>query len=153
MSDFRPAPPPSSPHARLVMQGNRSRDTKPERLIRSLLHRRGLRFRKHLRPIQPLRCTADIVFPKERCAVFLDGCFWHGCPLHGEQPVANAEYWEAKIRRNRDRDLRNTQALTDAGWLVVRAWGHEDPEEVANRVEAAVLGRRAELGRACSDCR
>lgn len=142
MSDSRLAPRASSAHARLVMQGNRSRDTKPERLIRSLLHRRGLRFRKHLRPVKALRCTADIVFPRERCAVFVDGCFWHGCPLHGEQPVANAEYWKNKIRRNRSRDLRNTQALIDAGWLVIRVWEHEDPEEVANRIEAALLSRR-----------
>jgi DNA mismatch endonuclease, patch repair protein len=135
-------PTASSPHARSVMLGNRSQDTKPELLVRSALHRRGLRFRKHQKPVPGVRCTADIVFPRERCAVFIDGCFWHGCPIHGEQPIANADYWRMKIERNRARDRRNSQALTEAGWLVIRAWEHEDPEAVASRIETELLHRR-----------
>ena len=121
------------------MQGNRSRDTSPEALVRSLLHRRGLRFRKHARPLSGLRCTADVVFPAARVAVFIDGCFWHGCPEHGRRPTTNSAYWTRKLDRNIARDRRNDSALTDAGWTVMRAWEHEPPAEVADRIASVVL--------------
>jgi DNA mismatch endonuclease (patch repair protein) len=129
----------STPNAvRRIMSGNRSRDTAPERRVRSQLHRVGLRFRKNCRPIAGLRCEADVVFPSERVAVFVDGCFWHGCPEHGHLPGRNSAYWRAKIERNVERDGRNGRALAEAGWLVVRAWEHEDPAAVASRVQAAL---------------
>lgn len=124
------------------MIGNRGRDTRPERLIRSLLHQSGLRFRKHARPERGLRCQADIVFPREKVAVFVDGCFWHGCPDHGRLPKKNSSYWADKIARNVARDQRNSEVLAEAGWLVLRYWEHEPPIAVANDARKALLARR-----------
>ena len=120
------------------MQRNRSRDTKPEMAVRSAVHRRGLRYRVAARPLPDLRRTADLVFTKSRVAVFVDGCFWHGCPDHHTQPVANAEYWSAKINGNMDRDRDTDARLAEAGWTVLRFWEHEDPESVAREVERNV---------------
>ena len=114
--------------------------------VRSALHRQGLRFRKHTRPLASLRCHADIVFPRERIAVFVDGCFWHGCVDHGRQPGTNSDYWRAKIGRNVRRDRRNDEALAEAGWLVVRAWEHEPVESVVARVSEIVSERRVRTG-------
>lgn len=127
-----------APGVRRSMQGNRSRDTKPELRLRSALHRRGLRYRVGYRPLPNMRMTADVVFTKSKVAVFIDGCFWHGCPQHYRQPGTNDEYWAPKLERNRARDARADAALVLAGWTVVRAWEHEDPAAVADRVEAAV---------------
>ena len=91
-----PAPPPSSAQARSVMLGNRS-ESAPERALRSELHRRGSRFRKHASPIKGLRCRPDILFTRRRIAVFVDGCFWHRCPLHGSEPKVNGEWWQLKL--------------------------------------------------------
>lgn len=124
------------------MRGNRSLNSKPEVALRSALHHAGLRFRKHQRPVRDFRCVADVVFPKERIAVFLDGCYWHGCAEHGTRPRTNSEYWLAKIQGNVDRDRRHDRALSEAGWLVVRVWEHEDPERAAERIAALVLERR-----------
>lgn len=123
------------------MRGNRSRDTRPEVAVRSALHRRGLRFRKNVRPIAGLRCSADVVFPTSRIAVFVDGCFWHRCPVHGTQPSTNATYWSAKLDRNVERDRRADQALAAAGWLVIRVWEHEPPDQAAERVAVVVRAR------------
>ena len=133
------APVASSPSVRRVMQGNKGRDTKPEQAVRSYVHRRGLRFKKHVR-LPGSRCSADLLFSRAQVAVFIDGCFWHGCPEHGRQPVSNATYWRDKIARNQERDRRVTRDLQLAGWRVIRAWEHEDPEHVADRVEAAIRG-------------
>src|SRR4051812_29059196 len=84
-----PAPPPSSDASRAVMVANRGADTAPELALRSILHRRGLRFRKHVAPLPGLRCRADVVFTRARVAVFVDGCFWHRCPDHATFPKAN----------------------------------------------------------------
>jgi DNA mismatch endonuclease (patch repair protein) len=126
------------PHTRRAMQGNRSRDTKPELLVRSLLHRRGLRFRVAQRPIIAIRRTADIVFTRAKVAVFIDGCFWHGCPDHYRQPSTNITYWIAKVERNVRRDVEVDEILRAAGWTVVRVWEHENPVEVSDRIESAV---------------
>ena len=109
-------PHPTSEAARRVMLGNRSQDTSPEVLLRSALHQRGLRFRKHRRPVPSLRSTADVVFGRARVAVFVDGCFWHRCPRHGRYPVGNAQYWRKKLDRNVVRDRANDAALRAAGW-------------------------------------
>jgi DNA mismatch endonuclease (patch repair protein) len=123
------------------MKGNRGLDTVPEIEVRRELHRRGLRFRKHAVPLAGLRCRADVVFPSARVALFIDGCFWHGCPEHGRTPSTNGAYWSEKIARNGARDARNNERLSAAGWTVIRAWEHEPPQEVADRVIAAVRPR------------
>lgn len=140
------APPASSPAVRTVMRGNRKFDTRPEAAVRSSLHREGLRFRKHARPLPTLNCAADVVFRRERLAVFIDGCFWHGCPQHGTKPRTNAAYWRAKIARNIERDQRNDAALRNAGWLVARVWEHADPEQAAGQILDLVRARRADAG-------
>ena len=133
----------SSPGTRKSMQGNRSRDTKPELAVRSAVHRRGLRFRVATRPQPELPRTADLVLRKSRIAVFVDGCYWHGCPDHGTQPATNRNYWADKIARNVERDVETTTYLQQTGWTVLRCWEHEDPESVADRVQESV---RAALG-------
>lgn len=125
------------------MQSNRSRDTSPELALRSALHARGLRFRKHLRVVPDVACTVDIIFPTERLAVFVDGCYWHSCPQHASYPVTNGDWWRAKLAATRKRDARNTQALTDAGWTVVRIWEHEDAHSAAAQIECVLEGLRA----------
>lgn len=120
------------------MQGNRSRDTKPELAVRSAVHRRGLRYRVAARPLPELRRTADLVFRKAKIAVFVDGCYWHGCPEHHTQPVTNFEYWADKIARNIQRGAETTACLRKAGRTVLRCWEHEDPKSVADRVQESV---------------
>jgi DNA mismatch endonuclease (patch repair protein) len=125
------------------MEITRRRDTPGEVAIRSLLHRRGLRYRVDEPPLPGLRRRADVVFRSARVAVFVDGCFWHGCPIHGTWPKANASWWRAKIEANRRRDADTDRRLAAAGWTVVRAWAHEDPSQVAERVQAAVRTARS----------
>lgn len=132
------------------MLSNRSRDTSPERALRSALWARGLRYRVARRPLPEARWTADLVFGRSRVAVFVDGCFWHGCPEHGRTPAANRGYWEPKLARNRDRDASFDRLLGERGWLVVRAWEHEPVDETAERVAAAVVQRRNERSQAAS---
>jgi DNA mismatch endonuclease, patch repair protein len=126
------------------MKANRQTNTSPELALRSALHRAGFRFRTHLRPVRSIRCTADVVFPRQRVAVFVDGCYWHGCPEHGTWPSTNSAYWTAKIRGNMERDRRNDALLADAGWLVIRLWEHETTAKGVERVAAAIVARRRE---------
>lgn len=129
------------------MEANRRSNTTPERLLRSALRARGLRYRKDRRfDVSGRRVRPDLVFGPARVAVFVDGCFWHRCPVHATHPVANAEYWQAKFDRNVERDRADDAALEDAGWTVVRVWEHEDPAEAAERIETALraLGVRSE---------
>ncbi len=118
------------------MQGNRGRDNAPEVAVRRLLHARGLRYRLQIAPLPELRRTADIAFPRQRIAVFIDGCYWHGCPEHYTAPVSNAEFWREKVERNRARDADTTARLEAAGWSVLRFWTHTDPESIANSISA-----------------
>src|ERR1700747_3268917 len=114
------------------MHGNRGRDTTPEQRLRSILHKAGLRFRKnHRLLIEGRRTTPDIVFPRARLCVFIDGCFWHGCPQHGKRPKTNRRYWDAKIASNIVRDAEINALLAANGWQVLRIWEHEDPEDGA----------------------
>lgn len=131
----------SSSIARKVMQGNRRRDTKPELAVRREVHSMGLRYRVDARPLPGLNRRADIVFTRARVAVFIDGCYWHGCPEHGTQPTTNAEYWSSKIGRNVARDRETDAILTDSGWLSVRVWEHEKPEVSAQMVAQVVASR------------
>jgi len=141
----RPAagPPPSSPAIRDRFRAQKERDTAPELALRRLLHARGLRYRVDTAPLPGVRRRADVVFTRARVAVFVDGCFWHSCPLHATSPKANAVWWRTKldttVRRDRDTDT----ALSEAGWLVVRVWEHEPPTEAADRVAAAYASRAA----------
>ena len=134
-------PEATSRAATSIMRGNRSTDTRPEQVLRSILFQKGLRFRKHhpvdtdLRRVRP-----DVVFTRQRLAVFVDGCFWHGCPDHGKAPKSNSTYWTAKLERNRERDIATTDALRRAGWRVLRIWEHaivEGANEVAKAVQGA----------------
>ena len=131
----------SSDRARNVMRGNRSRDTRPELAVRSAVHRLGLRYRVSVSPLRDVRRSADLVFVSARVAVFVDGCYWHGCPEHYVPSRSNREYWAEKISRNRARDADTDRRLREAGWLPVRVWAHEDPEEVADMIAATVRGR------------
>jgi DNA mismatch endonuclease (patch repair protein) len=121
------------------MLGNRARDTKPELAVRRLLHARGLRYRVDFRPSPQSRGRADIVFTRRKIAVFIDGCFWHGCPLHATHPKTNVDYWAPKLARNIERDVESTVRLRELGWTVLRFWEHEPPAAVAAAIEATVL--------------
>jgi DNA mismatch endonuclease (patch repair protein) len=123
------------------MQSNKSRDTKPELALRSAVHARGLRYRVSAKPLAGVRRTADLVFPRAKVAVFLDGCFWHGCPEHHTVASANATFWADKVKGNRKRDRDTDGRLAEAGWVSVRIWEHEDAAEAALRVEEIVRAR------------
>ena len=128
--------PPVTPAVRRNMQANRGRDTQPELLLRSILHAQGLRFRV----CQPLpfdrRRRADITFTRVGLYVFVDGCFWHGCPDHFVEPKTRKDFWLAKIRGNQLRDLDTETQLRAEGFTVLRFWEHEDPSVVASQIEA-----------------
>ncbi|MGW3153318.1 very short patch repair endonuclease [Streptomyces sp. NPDC001089] len=120
------------------MQAIRSRDTKPERLVRSLLHAQGLRYRVAAKPLPGLRRTADIVFRPAKLAVFIDGCYWHGCPVHYVPPKTNPGYWSDKVARNMARDRDTDEQLRAAGWTVLRFWEHDPADDCAVKIAAAV---------------
>lgn len=120
------------------MRSNRRRDSGPELALRAQLHRLGLRFRVDLAIRTPARVVRpDVVFTRARLAVFVDGCFWHCCPEHGNVPRANSGYWRPKLERNVARDRAVDEALAHAGWRVLRAWEHEESADVAERVQRA----------------
>ena len=123
------------------MQANKGRDTQPELALRSAAHALGLRYRVSVRPLRELRRTADLVFTKVRVAVFLDGCFWHGCPDHHTVAATNASFWAEKVESTRSRDRETDRRLADAGWTSIRVWEHEDPVEAAQRIQVVVRGR------------
>lgn len=133
----------SSTAVRAVMRANKGRDTRPEKALRSAAHARGLRYRVNKRPLPDVRRTADLVFPGQHVAVFLDGCFWHGCPQHYRPSSKNSDFWSSKIAGNKNRDTNTDKQLTEHGWTVIRVWEHEDPEHGAERIEEAVHGAGA----------
>ncbi len=133
----------SSAARRRNMQAIRSRDTVPELALRSLVHAAGLRYRVAAKPLPGMRRTADLLFRPTRVAVFVDGCFWHGCPEHFVPPKTNPEYWREKIGRNVQRDRDTDTRLAEAGWLVLRFWEHQPVPQCAAEVVAAVRDRRA----------
>jgi DNA mismatch endonuclease, patch repair protein len=136
-----PYPQPTSASATKIGIANKRADTKPEVRLRAELHRRGLRFRKDLLVRTPeAKARVDICFTRARVAVFVDGCFWHGCPDHQHVPKSNSDYWVPKLAANVDRDRRVDRAFRAYGWSVVRVWEHEDPTSVADRVEPMVRG-------------
>jgi len=123
------------------MTAQKRRDTECEIAVRSLLHKGGFRYRVDARPVPGFRRRADVVFRSARVAVFIDGCFWHGCPQHFRQPRSNSDWWRAKIERNKQRDEETNAVLEDQGWRVLRFWEHEVPERAAALI-SAVVNRR-----------
>ena len=130
-----PHPGSSSAQVSARMARARRRDTAPEVALRSVLHSRGLRYRVAFPVPGQRRRTIDVAFTRRRLAVFVDGCFWHGCPEHGTSPKQNSAWWQTKLDANRARDLDTDAVLRSNGWRVLRAWEHEDPERVADEVQ------------------
>jgi DNA mismatch endonuclease, patch repair protein len=122
------------------MSAQRRRDTKPEIALRRELHRRGLRYFVDRAPVKGVRRRADLVFPRRKVAVFVDGCFWHSCPQHATFPKNNAQWWTDKLAANVVRDRDTDARLAEQGWTVIRVWEHEDPLVAAERVLKALLG-------------
>lgn len=129
------------------MRSNRRRDTQPELSVRKILHARGLRYRVDHRVVPESRSRADIAFTRQRIAIFIDGCFWHSCPVHLHLPKANADYWIPKLARNVERDAEVTAVLRGLGWTVLRFWEHEPAGEAAERIIAAVERARSQAPR------
>ncbi|MBB1251920.1 very short patch repair endonuclease [Streptomyces sp. OF3] len=134
--------PETSEATRARMSRQKSRDTQIEIALRRMLHAAGLRYRVHRRPVKGVRREADIVFGPARVAVFIDGCFWHGCPDHATWPKTNATFWREKIEKNRARDVDTDARLEAAGWIPLRVWEHESVEAAAARVIEVVQRRR-----------
>lgn len=131
---LRRRPVASSDLVRSQMSKQRTRDTHAELLVRKILHARGIRYRVDARPEPDYRCKADISWRALRLAVFIDGCFWHGCPLHATRPKANGEWWAQKLDTNVERDRRTDSELAARGWTVLRFWEHEEPAAVADAI-------------------
>jgi DNA mismatch endonuclease, patch repair protein len=123
------------------MKAVQRRDTKPEKVLRSELHARGLRFRIDAPPEPGLRGRADVVFPRARIAIYVDGCFWHSCPEHATIPKAIREWWEAKLAANVERDKRVTRDLTVRGWHALRIWEHSNMLTTAAQIAELYLLR------------
>jgi DNA mismatch endonuclease (patch repair protein) len=135
------------------MQGNRSRDTSRELAVRRALHTMGLRYRVNARPLPELRRTADIVFRPAKIAIFIDGCFWHGCPEHYTAPASHVEYWFEKIICNQARDRETDAALEEAKWLSLRFWEHIEVEEATNVIATHVQSRQPMTAKLASSYR
>lgn len=139
---LKDVPQASSGSVRRRMSEQARRDTACEMAIRRRLHAEGLRYRVHYPLPGHRRRTIDIAFPAQRVAVFVDGCFWHGCPAHSHQTRSNTDWWLRKIGRNRERDAETNAILSEAGWHVMRVWEHEDSEQAASRIASEIKGRR-----------
>lgn len=137
---IRARPAASSTDALRRMQNARRRDTAPEMALRRELHSMGLRYRVD-RAVLPGTRRVDVAFMRAKVAVFVDGCFWHFCPLHRTLPKANARWWLNKLKANRQRDVDTNRRLRRAGWCVERIWEHERAELAAERI-SALVGRR-----------
>ena len=135
---LRPVAASQEAHRKMAAVGRR--DTPQEMAIRKALFRAGCRFRVQFRPLSDHRWTADIAFTKTKVLVFVDGCYWHGCPIHGSIPKSNREWWMAKIGRNVERDREATRVLTERGWTVLRVWSHEEPTVAAQAIKKVLQG-------------
>jgi DNA mismatch endonuclease (patch repair protein) len=118
---------------RARLSSQRTKDTGPEMLLRRALHAAGVRYRVHRRDLPG---SPDIVVPRLRLIVFVDGCFWHCCPDHGNLPRNNSDWWATKLARNVIRDREQDAALRSLGWEVLRVWEHESVEERASMIAA-----------------
>jgi DNA mismatch endonuclease (patch repair protein) len=133
-------PGPSSTEVSRRMARLARRDNEREKAIRSALHSRGMRYRVTYKVPNLPRRTIDIAFTKSKVAVFVDGCFWHGCPDHGTAPRSNAAWWAAKISANQARDVDTTAHLESIGWHVIRLWEHVPLTEAVDTISTAVRG-------------
>lgn len=131
----------SSEEVRARMRSTPQRDTPAELRIRKLLYAKGLRYSIDARPLEDSPRRADILFRRAKIAVFVDGCFWHGCPKHGTWPKANEEFWRAKLLANRERDANTNNRLRHRGWLVIRVWEHTNPVVAGTRIARRVRSR------------
>lgn len=125
------------------MKSVRQRDTAAEMKVRSRVHAKGLRYRVDYPVSEWPRRTADLAFTAARVAVFIDGCFWHGCPEHGTTSKSNAGFWREKIQANQKRDIDTNARLAAKGWRVIRLWEHEDPDRAADKIAEVVRERHA----------
>lgn len=134
--------PPASSEIVLARMKRQSReDTKPEVLVRKALHAAGLRYRLHYPVPENPRRKIDIAFTRAMVAVFIDGCFWHRCPIHASTPKSNSNWWINKLETNHQRDEDTNRLLKTQGWEVLRFWEHQDPNQVASTIELAVRQR------------
>ena len=134
---------PSSPEASRRMAKVRQKGTGAEIALRRELYRRGLRYRVNFEVLKKPRRVADIAFPGLRIAIFVDGCFWHGCPEHATWPKQNAEFWLKKIEANRHRDADTNERLRRIGWTVLRFWEHEPVPSAADAIASLVITTRS----------
>lgn len=139
-------PIPSSQAAINRMKAVRSKNTAPEKALQTALRSKGLNFQINVKPIKYLNRKADIVINAAKVAIFVDGCFWHGCPIHGTHSKANPEFWENKIAQNKSRDLDTNYELKKYGWKVIRIWEHEDPELVSKMIFGIIKRRLHKFG-------
>jgi DNA mismatch endonuclease (patch repair protein) len=138
----RDTPRPSSPSAAKRMKSTAQRNTEIELRLRRMLFRRGYRYRLHTRVPGVTRARPDFAFIRERVAVFVDSCFWHGCQIHGSMPKKHRRWWASKLKANMNRDRRHSIELRSAGWRVVRVWEHEHPKRASVRIEEAIRASR-----------
>jgi len=134
---------PSSPEASRRMAKVRQKGTDAEIALRRALYRIGLRYRVDYEVMKKPRRVADVAFPGLKIAIFVDGCFWHGCPEHASWPKRNAEFWRQKIEANRHRDADTNDRLRSMGWTVLRFWEHESPNRSAGVIAQIVAIARS----------
>tara|TARA_B100001989_G_C24509933_1_gene449803 strand:- start:1006 stop:1407 length:402 start_codon:yes stop_codon:yes gene_type:complete len=123
----------TSPEVSMRMSKQKREETRPEIEIARACFSLGLRYRKNVK-IQEVKTVADLVFKKHKLIVFIDGCFWHGCPYHYKTPKTNSEWWDAKTERNKIRDKTKTKELRKLGWKVMRIWEHTNPDKAAEKI-------------------
>lgn len=132
---------PGNPNPQASGRLSRARrsSTAPELALRRILHARGLRFRVEYPVPGAPRRSIDVAFTRARLAIFIDGCFWHGCPEHGTQPKNNSSWWSEKFQANQRRDADTNRLLRNVGWTVLRVWEHENPHDVAAQVQSYLM--------------
>lgn len=135
----------SSPQTSRRMARVRQKNTAPEIALRKELYNNGLRYRVDYQVLSKPRRVADVVFPRLKIAVFIDGCFWHGCPEHATWPKKNAVFWRQKIETNRFRDAETNFILLDIGWTVLRFWEHESPIKATEIIARTVAAEKMKL--------
>ncbi len=135
------SPPPVSDATSRRMARVAQRDTAAELAVRKALFAAGLRYRVHVPVPRRPRRTIDIAITRSKVAVFIDGCFWHGCPVHGTQSKTNSEWWRQKIDSNRGRDADTNASLLESGWLVLRIWEYESARDATEAVVSALRSR------------
>lgn len=133
-----PTPPASSAAAHNRMKATRRSGTDAEERLASAMRERSIAFEANVKVLDDHRFVADFVIRNTKVAIFVDGCFWHGCPVHGTRSKSNSKFWDEKILSNKLRDQRAVEILQSQGWIPIRVWEHEDPTEVAARLQGLV---------------